>query len=116
MPSFLTVEQAVQHLRLDSDFADVEANRTEIEEMVEAASGAVINYLKTSAYFDRDDNLKVNSRGQYSAPPVVFTATKIMLGYLWKDRDNDAAHEYEQGYLPRPVTALLFPLRDPAVS
>jgi hypothetical protein len=46
----------------------------------------------------------------------VKAAVLLLVGYFFKDRDNDKNHEYEQGYLPRPVTALLYPLRDPALA
>lgn len=105
---FITLQDATQHLRVDDD-----ADDSDITLKVHAASGAVRNYLKSAAdaYFDAD--------GAVIAAKVPFevqAATLLMLGYLYKQRDEDSGHEFEEGKLPRPVTALLYPLRDPAFA
>lgn len=57
----------------------------------------------------------IDSNGDRIIVDAVRSATLLMLGFLWRDRDENADGAYEQGFLPKPVTALLYPLRDPAV-
>lgn len=47
---------------------------------------------------------------------TVIAAVLIMCGYLYRNRDSDEEKEFDRGYLPRPITALLCPLRDPSLS
>jgi hypothetical protein len=105
---FITIEEAKRHLRIDDD-ADVE----DVELKAMAATGAVRNYLKAGADAYFNDSGEVIPA---AVPYVVKAATLLMLGFLYKDRDEDAAGAYEEGYLPRPVTALLYPLRSPAFA
>lgn len=102
----VTIEEARLHLRSDTDDDD-----PDLTLKIHAASGAVINYLKKPAFID-----EAGAVIDGAVPFEVKAATLLMLGYLYKDRDNDEGNEYQQGYLPRPVTALLFPLRDPALA
>lgn len=104
----ITLEQAKKHLRVDGDDDD-----DDITLKVHAASGAVKNYLKSAAnaYFDAAGVVLLDA-----VPFEVMAATQLMLGYLYNQRDEDAGREFESGYLPRPVTALLSPLRDPALA
>lgn len=105
---FITLEEAKAQLRVDTDTDDID-----IELKIHAASGAVRNYLKASAdvYFDEGGSVIPEA-----VPFEVKAATQIMLGYLYKDRDEDPSGAFEQGFLPRPVTALLYPLRTPALA
>lgn len=110
----VSLEQAKRHLRVDFDDED-----NDIELKVHAASGAVLNYLKSGAdvFLDSSGDVPEDSAGDpVGVPFEVQAAALLMLGYLYKDRDTNAGGEYEQGYLPKPVTALLYPLRDPAFA
>lgn len=104
----ITLEEAKRHLRVDDESDD-----SDIELKTHAASGAVRNYLKSAAdaYFDADGAVIADV-----VPFEVKAATMLMLGYLYKDRDENADGAFDQGYLPKPVTALLYPLRDPAFA
>ena len=102
----VTLDEARDHLRSDS--ADDDADLTI---KIHAASGSVINYLKAPAFID-EAGVIIES----AVPFEVKAATLLLIGYLYKDRDGDEGGEYQQGYLPRPVTALLYPLRDPALA
>ena len=118
MTMLVTLPEAKLHLRIDTDDGD-----SDLTLKVHAASGSVLNYLKGGNRFVQAE---VNGQPAFDADgkPIYTTdvlfevkgATLLMLGYLYKDRDNDQDHEYEAGYLPRPVTALLYPLRDPALA
>ena len=122
---YVTLEQAKHQLQMDHDDDD-----TLITSYVNAASKAVKNYLKSASPFeierDAHGNLVLDSsgdpiyitdsQGAYIVSAEVQQATLLLVGYFYKDRDNNADGAYEQGYLPKPVTALLYPLRDPALA
>lgn len=110
----VTLEQAKEHLRVDYDFED-----ELITAYVQAASGAVLNYLKSdgSDYFDSSGDVIIDDdTGETIVPYVVEAATLIMTHYLYRLRGDNEDNAYERGYLPMPVTALLYPLRDPALA
>lgn len=112
MTMLITLAQAKEHLRIDADDGDAD-----LELKIHAASGAVMNYLKSSSPYQVDENGEPVMVDEAPVPKFeVYAATCLMLGYLNRDRDEDGDHAYEQGYLPKPVTALLYPLRDPALA
>jgi hypothetical protein len=115
MTMLVSLDDGKAHLRVDHDIED-----SDIALKIHAASAAVLNYLKAAGiadFVDSSGELPVDSSGVVEwVPYEVRAATLLMLGYLYKDRDNDAGHEYETGYLPRPVTALLYARRDPALA
>lgn len=120
---FVTLAEAKRHL-----YVDHEEDDQLITAYILAASAAVKNYLKSASPFqpelDPDYNPVLDSNGDtvYETDSngdrvlmlPVEQATLILTGYFYRSRDNDEAGEWERGYLPRPVTALLYPLRDPA--
>lgn len=122
---YVTLARAKQHLNMDHDEDD-----NLIEVYVQAASGAVKNYLKSASPYEveRDSNddpildssgdpmYVVDSAGDKLVSYPVQAAVLLMVGFLYKDRDENANRAYEMGYLPKPVTALLYPLRDPALA
>jgi hypothetical protein len=121
---YVTLARAKQHLNMDHDLDD-----PLIEAYIGAASEAVKNYLKSASPYDveRDSNddpvldssgdpiYAVDSNGGKIVRYAVQAATLLQLGFLYKDRDENADGAYDMGYLPKPVTALLYPLRDPAL-
>ena len=116
----ITLEQAKAHLRVTHDAED-----DQITEFVEAASTAVVAYLKSGAstFLDTPGNPTpiVDSSGDvvdYDVPAQVKAATKILVGNLFRNRDSvqPDADGWREGFLPPPVTALLYPLRDPALA
>jgi len=120
---YVTLERGKQHLNMDHDSDDVL-----ITAYIGAASGAVKNYLKSASPYEieRDSNddpildssgdpvYIVDSSGDKVVKYEVQAATLLQLGFLYKDRDENADGAYDMGYLPKPVTALLYPLRMPA--
>lgn len=122
---YVTLARGKQHLNMDHDSDDVL-----IEAYIGAASEAVKNYLKSASPYEveRDSNddpvldssgdpvYEVDSSGDKIVKSVVQAATLLQLGFLYKDRDENADSAYQMGYLPKPVTALLYPLRDPACA
>lgn len=109
--SFLTLEQAKAHLRVDFD-----ADDDLIEEQIEEASAIVLNYLKDSTftYVDSSGELIEGTSGTFA----IRAATKIMLTVLYSSRGEDGGEraKFMQGYPPPAVTAILYPLRDPAFA
>ena len=85
---------------------------------IHAASGAVLNYLKAGANFlDTSGEVEVDtSDDPIGVPFEVQAATLLLIGFLYKDRDENANNAFEMGYLPKPVMALLYPLRRPALE
>lgn len=122
---YVTLARGKQHLNMDHNEDD-----TLITAYIGAASEAVKNYLKSASPFEveRDSNdnpildssgdpvYVFDSSGDRVVKYVVQAATLLQLGFLYKDRDENADGAYDMGYLPKPVTALLYPLRDPALS
>lgn len=120
---YVTLARGKQHLNMDHDLDDVL-----ISAYIAAASEAVKNYLKSASPYEveRDSNddpifdssgdpiYVVDSSGDKIPKYVVQAATLLQLGFLYKDRDENTGDAYSLGYLPKPVTALLYPLRDPA--
>lgn len=120
---YVTLARAKQHLSMDHD-----ADDTLIEVYIQAASGAVKNYLKSASPYEveRDSNddiirdssgdpvYVVDSAGDKLVSFTVQAAVLLLVGFLYKDRDENPDSAFDRGYLPKPVTALLYPLRDPA--
>lgn len=121
---YVTLDRAKRHLNMDHDQDDVL-----IEAYIGAASNAVKNYLKSASPYEveRDSNddpildssgdptYIVDSSGDKQVKYEVQAATLLQIGFLYKDRDENANDAYDMGYLPKPVTALLYALRDPAL-
>lgn len=115
--ALLTLAQAKRHLQIDvyepESEPDPEAgvHDAEIKEKLEEASEAVLAYLKDADFLDSDGCVVLND-----VPANVRAAAKLMLGYLWEHRDEDAQGAYADGKLPAGVRALLGPLRVPTLA
>lgn len=120
------LEQAKEHLLVDFSSADAD-----IKMKISAASGAVLNYLKNRKKLyvvevdeDGDEVLdsqgdpvyQLDSQGERIIRSEVQHATLLLLGVFFRDRDGSDSSIWQPGFLPAPVTALLYPLRDPAVA
>lgn len=126
---YVTLEQAKRQLEMDHDDSD-----SLITSYVSAASKAVKNYLKSASPFEieRDAHYNpvldssgdpiyvIDSQGDMVVAAEVQQATLLLVGFLYKDRDENGNTSigggFGEGYLPKPVTALLYPLRDPALA
>jgi hypothetical protein len=104
----VTLDQAKAHLYVDSDGAD-----EDIEAKIEEASAAVVTYLGAGATF-----LDSSGLPNGEIPYQVRAATLQLLTALYENRGDDGGtlSQFMQGYLPPVVTALLYPLRDPALA
>lgn len=111
MVMLVTLQQAMDHLRVDND-----AEENDLLLKIAAASGAVLNYINPGAdvFLDSLGEPAVDSNGvAIGIPYEIQAATLLLLGYFYKDRDGDPDKAYEMGFLPRSVTALLYPHRTP---
>lgn len=109
----VSLTQASQYVRRDTTDDDAE-----LTFLIEAASGAVINYLSSAPsieFLDSDGNPQmVDSDGvAQDVPPVVQAATLYLVAWMYRNRDENAGDAFAPGFLPAPVTALLAPIRDP---
>jgi len=122
--SYVSLLEAKQHLRVDFDDDD-----TYILVLIQAASGAVKNYLKTASAYepvrDEDDSPILDSDGMpeidydSNTPKTVRFEVRasvlILIAEWYKNREAEQDGGMGHGYLPAPVVALLYPLRDPAL-
>lgn len=113
MVMLVSLAKASAHLRQDTDDDDADLTLK-----IHAASGAVINYLKAGATFlDSSDDVETDSFGDpIGVPYEVEAAVLLLLGDLYANREPQDTDVWDRGYLPRAVTALLYPLRDPALA
>lgn len=100
--SLVSLDEARDHLRIDTTDGD-----SDLQLKVDAASESVLSYLKLQTEPD-------------PVPAVVKAATLQLLGEMYKNReaeqDGAVPTQFGYGYLPRPVIALLYPLRDPSLA
>ena len=94
-----------------------------LEATLEAASDLIVNYLGTDALerlgmLNSDAVVEEDSNGVATAdvPAAVLGATRYLVAWLYRNRDADPEKAFFAGYLPAPVTAMLYPLRDPTLA
>lgn len=126
--NLITLEEAKAHLLVDHDDDDVD-----IERKLKEASGAVLTYLDgapvgqpqrdeqgTIVRDESGEPMYVRDNDQLMVRYEIKAAVKLLLGELYKHReseqDGEVSSQYGYGYLPRPVVALLYPLRKPAFA
>lgn len=110
----VSLEQAKAQVLVDQD-----ADDAHLTLLVAAASRAVFTYLKdgVSLFTDSSGQIEVDSSGvAVAVPEDIMVAVLYLVGIMYKDRDENPQEIFKQGYLPFPVTALLYPYRDPALA
>lgn len=127
MIAFLTLSEAKRQIYVLDDETHDDAL---ISALIAAASGAVRRYLKDTPVWAPllDSNLlpevdsngdtvyETDSNGDRLVLEEVKQATALLVGYFYKNRDDNPDNAFDRGYLPMPVTALLYPLRVPTVA
>lgn len=115
MIELVTLDQIKARLRIDTDAED-----GDLVGFMQSASRMVLSYLKLEddAYLNSDGTMDVDSEtsGYYEVPAEVQAATLYLAGVLYRDRDGGEVDKWAPGYLPAPVTAMLYPLRDPTLA
>ena len=122
--AYVTLAQAKQHVQVDDSYHD-----EYLQHLIYAASAAVKNHLgDNSAYraaLDDDDEPAYDSNYEpvladlsgmtqdERARPEVKHAVLLLVGEWFRNREGEGGGYDAAGYLPRPVQALLYPLRDP---
>lgn len=112
MVALVSLEQVKEALRIEQDVEDDDGL---LELLIKGASGRIVNYLKSQA----DSVLDLDSSGEPTSggvPDVVEVATIMLVGYLYRNPDQDPDKDWAPGYLPRPVASLIYQLRDPALA
>ena len=111
--ALITLEQAKAQLRVVHDEDD-----TEIEEMIDAASEAIIGYMKTAAgvFLSTADEVVDGA-----VPPDVQMACKVEVAHLYKNRegqsDSEIDPEFGYGYpLCKAAVAKLYRYRTPTLA
>ena len=105
--ALVSLEETKAALRVDADDLD-----GTLELMIEAASEAVISYLKDAAEEFMDEGEPIEGE----VPARVQWATIALVGYWLRSPDANPDGEFDRGYLPAPVTALLYPMRTPSLA
>lgn len=126
MIAFVTLDEAKRHLYILEDETSDDAL---VNALIAAASASVRAYLKDALPWQPvlDSNLlpEVDSNGAIvyetdsngkMVRAEVQQATLLLIGYFYKNRDDNPDNAFDRGYLPAPVTALLYPLRVPTVA
>lgn len=117
MHPLVTLEEASAHLRRDTNDDD-----HDLELKVHAASAAIRNYLKDTCPYQTETDtageviILYDSHGEPLVRNEVRAATLLMVGILYRDRDGQDNEIWEKGYLPKPIIAILYPLRIPTVA
>ena len=110
-PMLVSLQQAKDHLRVDSSAED-----NHITLLIRGASASVIQCIRsgTDVFTDSAGDVIVDSAGDpQEIPENIQIATLLLIGYLYRWRDENK--DFDRGYLPQPVTALLTPYRDPVL-
>lgn len=122
----VTLQEAKDNLLIDFNTYD-----TDITLKIKSASGMVLNYLKSRRNLyvilvDDDGEplldsqgaviYELDSQGSRIIRDEVKQAVLILVGIFFRDRDGVEAKDWGPGFLPAPVTAILYPLRDPALA
>jgi hypothetical protein len=109
MPRFITIQQAIDHLRLDLEIGDspVDPEEAHLELKVDAAEAVYVNYLKKN-----DDSPPWEP--SEAELPIVQACVLLLLTGLWDDREGSGVGDYLK---PNGAVALLSArLRDPAIA
>lgn len=108
MVQLVSLTDVQNALRIDGDDED-----SALVFLIEAASDAVVAYLKSGASgFIEDGDLIPGA----IVPDRVKAAIIYWIGVMRRNPDNDTEGAYSFGFPPLPVVALLHQMRDPALA
>ncbi len=109
MAAFISLDYVKRRLRVDHDDDD-----EVLTDLIESATDVVINHLKAAAdaYLDSSGDIPSG----IEIPAAIKTATTMLVGYLYREPDQDPEKAFGEGELPGPIVVILRPLRDPALA
>lgn len=109
MIELVTLEQAKEHLRIDTD---EDAGDADLTMKIQAGSAAILAYVQGSR------EQIVNPAGTLiEGEPLRRTQTALLmlLGWLDRNRGGEEEEKLQQGELPFSVTMLIYDLRRPTI-
>lgn len=120
MVALVSLPRVKQALRIGEwDAGDSPAAPFEDDDLLEAyilaASTAVIRYLKAQAP-EVIPGLADSPPTADGCPETVEMAVIYLVGHFYREPDGNTDDAFDRGYLPKPVTALLYSYRDPALA
>lgn len=101
MADLVTLVEVKNGLRIDTDDDDAFLNM-----LISAASERVTAYLDVR----KDEEVEGSP---VTASARVKTATIMLVGYYYRSPDTDPSKEFDLGMLPKPISSMLYQLRDP---
>lgn len=101
--NFVTVVEAKQGLHFDVEATEDDAQFTML---IAAASERVAAYIGSRIS-------EVTDADKKATDPRLKVATIMLVGYLYNAPDQGTDDSYERGTLPKPVSSILYQLRDP---
>lgn len=107
--SFVTLGETKSGLRIDHNDDD-----PFLQMLAEAATGIIIDYLKSAADEYLDEEGEVLDAA--AVPAKIKAATIFLVGVMERNRDQDPQGLFADGRLPMPVRAMLYPLRVPTLA
>lgn len=103
MADLVSLQEVKDGLRIDTDDDDAHLNL-----MIAAASGRI------KAYLDVRANEVIDEEGATTDARVKVAAI-MLVGYYYRNPDQDPDGDFDVGRLPKPVSSILYQLRDPVV-
>lgn len=80
-----------------------------LQMIISAASQSIATHLK------QPNLLLVESPPVYIDPRIKI-ATIMLVGHIYRSPDRNVDNAFEFGFLPKPVTAILYNMRDPTIA
>lgn len=102
--ALVSLDEVKLMLRIDHEDDDAT-----LEMYIAAATVAIVAYLKDPTL------LSVDSPPQ-ELDERVKAGIIMLVGYWYRSPDNNQDGAFERGYLPMPITAMLYPMRDPTLA
>lgn len=101
MADLVSLQEVKNGLRIDTDDDDQHLNL-----LISAAS------LRVEAYLDVRADEVIDENGA-TTDSRVKTAVIMLVGYYYRNPDQDTDGDFDVGMLPKPVSSMLYQLRDP---
>ncbi len=101
MADLVSLQEVKSGLRIDTEDDNAHLNL-----LISAAS------LRVKAYLDVRADEVIDENGA-TTDGRVKTAVIMLVGYYYRNPDQDPDGDFDAGMLPKPVSSMLYQLRDP---